>query len=123
MKPTVTLTVDGGEISPVKFGFALEGKNMTSPGPQIKVKRGDIVQITFKNIGGKMNQPHTFAVVTGDNRLAFEGARVGTATEPIDVGKSGTVTFVVDKAGEFTYVCEVPGHRQLGMWGKFIVEP
>jgi len=118
MKPTVTLTIDGGEISPTKFGFGLEGKNLTSPGPTLEVKVGDVVQITFKNIGGRMNQPHTF-VIKGLEPFP----RIGTVTNPIDVGKSGTAMFLVDKAGDFTYICEVPGHTQLGMWGRFVVKP
>ncbi len=117
-KATVTLIIDGGEITPTKFGFALGGKNLTSPGPTLTVKVGDVVQITFKNIGGKMNQPHTF-VIKGLEPLP----RIGTVTDPIDANKSGTITFLADKAGEFTYLCEVPGHKQLGMWGRFVVQP
>lgn len=123
MKPTVTLTIDGGEISPTKFGFALEGKNLTSPGPTFEVKVGDLVQITFKNIGGRMNQPHTFVIVTADNKPAFENTGIGAVTNPIDLGKSGTAMFLADKAGDFTYICNIPGHKQLGMWGRFVVKP
>src|SRR5262249_26881929 len=33
-----------------------------------------------------------------------------------------TVTFTVDKGGSFVYYCNLPGHRQAGMEGKFEVE-
>lgn len=121
-KPAVVINVIGGEISPTRFSYAIEGQPLTSPGPTIKVKKGDVVQINFKNVGGAQDQPHTFVVVSNGEKVLFS-AKVGTRTEPLDVGKAGTTTFVADQAGEYFYVCDVPGHRRLGMWGKFIVEP
>jgi nitrite reductase (NO-forming) len=31
------------------------------------------------------------------------------------------VDFVVDRPGEFTYYCSIPGHREIGMLGKLVV--
>jgi len=36
-------------------------------------------------------------------------------------GSSTTLEFAVDKGGSFVYYCQVPGHRQAGMEGKFEV--
>ena len=36
-------------------------------------------------------------------------------------GSSQTLTFVVDKGGDFPYFCTLPGHRQAGMEGKLKV--
>lgn len=122
-KQAVEITIIGGEISATKFGFALEGQNLTTPGPTIKVKVGDTVKITFKNVGGAQDQPHSFVVVLDGDRIVFgEKSRIGTRADPIDVKKSGTTTFKVEQPEEFFYICEVPGHRRLGMWGKFVVE-
>ncbi|MFN2312139.1 MAG: plastocyanin/azurin family copper-binding protein, partial [Spirochaetia bacterium] len=34
---------------------------------------------------------------------------------------SQTVEFVADRAGSFEFYCSVPGHRQAGMYGTFVV--
>lgn len=34
---------------------------------------------------------------------------------------SGSVTFTPNQTGNFYYVCTVPGHISLGMWGKVVV--
>jgi len=38
-------------------------------------------------------------------------------------GTSTTIVFRATKAGDFVYYCDVPGHRQAGMEGQFIVTP
>jgi len=119
--PTVVINLVAGELSAARFGFAIEGQALESPGPTIRVKVGDVVQVNFKNVGGPLNQPHTFVIVSDGGTIVFS-ARVGTANEPIDVGKGGKTTFVADRAGEYVYMCQVPGHRVHGQWGKFIVE-
>lgn len=120
----MTLDVFGGEVNATIYGYALDEKGpLLSLGPIIKVKEGSTVTINFKNVGGEVGLPHTFVVVTEDGTPLFENSRIGTKVDPIDVGKSGSTTFTVDKSGEFLYICEVPGHKKLGMWGKFIIEP
>ena len=47
-------------------------------------------------------------------------AAIGSASNSISPRGSGTVTFIVNKAGSFYYMCPVPGHVELGMWGKLI---
>jgi len=51
-----------------------------------------------------------------------EGTAIGSASSPLKPGQGGQVTFVPAKAGTYFYICMVPGHRELGMEGKIIVE-
>jgi nitrite reductase (NO-forming) len=38
-------------------------------------------------------------------------------------GSSTTIAFRATRAGEFTYICSVPGHQLAGMQGQFLVTP
>ena len=115
------ITIYGGEIEATKYGFGFSKDKLTSPGPDIRVKVGTIVKIVFKNVG---NLPHTLAI-TEEKKFDAEplwGVQLGTATKPVGVGEERSITFTPNRAGEFYYVCQVPGHIQLGMWGKVIAE-
>ena len=73
---------------------------------EIRVKAGSTVRVTYVNGGGR----HDWVLDEFDAATAIIGAR-----------QSETVEFVADKVGEFEYYCSVPGHRQSGMVGRFIV--
>lgn len=87
--------------------FTVTGSNFKFDVPEIRVKAGDTVKITFKNAGGF----HDF-VIDEFNVKAKQGN--GPSEE--------TVTFIADKAGEYAFYCSVGQHRANGMEGKFIVE-
>ncbi|WP_067900985.1 sulfocyanin-like copper-binding protein [Nocardia vaccinii] len=55
---------------------------------------------------------------------AFAGAALSAlgASRPAEM-HAQTLTFTADTAGEYRYVCPVPGHIQKGMIGTFIVAP
>lgn len=117
----VILRIVGGEVDVTKYGYAFKGEELKSPGPDIRVKVGTKITVIFENIG---NLPHTFAV-TEEKKFDADplwGAQIGSPTDPVGSKKSGQVTFVPKKPGEYYYVCQVPGHIELGMWGIFIVE-
>ncbi len=118
--PTVEFTVVGGEAGP-KFGFASEGQQISSPGPTLTVKTGDIVKVNFKNNGATA---HAFSVVTekSDKAPLVFKATIGTGPRPLEPGSQRSIVFSADKAGTYYYICPVPGHAQLGMWGEFKVE-
>ena len=121
--PTVVITIYGEELPGGKFGFGLSPDNITTPGPTIRVKQGDIVEIRFVNLG-KLR--HAFVVtpaVSKTNPEVLFGALIGSASNPIPPGGEGSVIFVADRPGEFFYQCPVSNHGPKGMWGKFIVEP
>lgn len=117
---TRELVIIGGEIEGA-FGFALEGKELSSPASPIVVKVGDVLRITYKNVG---KIPHSFAVHLEPDRAApaIFGAAVGSATRPILPDQEGSIIFTADRAGSFSYLCTVPGHIELGMFGNFVVE-
>lgn len=118
-EPDVELVVYAGD-----FGFGTSRDSITTPGPEIRVKRGSLVKLTLVNVG---NAVHVLTVV---NELredpsaspAFPGAQAGTPSNPLAPGQSVTIYFVAGRPGTYFYVCNVPGHVTLGMWGRFVVE-
>jgi plastocyanin len=102
-------TVSPSEDAMGVKNITVEGKNFSFTPSQIKVKKGDTVKVTFKNISGFHNWT-----------LAFNGKQITTKT--IKSGESDTVEFVADKAGTYDYYCSVGNHRQMGMEGKLVVE-
>ncbi len=116
-----------------KTGFAVEGEDITSPGPTIRVRKGETVTITFENAnfyedGRPFTEGHNLTVVTDKDVSVLEmeplwGAHVGGFDdENLRAGERGSVTFTAETAGEFYYVCAYSDHIEVGMWGRFIVE-
>jgi nitrite reductase (NO-forming) len=101
--PTVefTFTVQDGKTP---FAFVYDSQN----NPTLHVKKGDVVNVTLTNSG---IQPHDFTL---------EGYNI--KTKVLTSGQSDSIVFTADKTGTFTYYCSVPGHRDLGMAGQFVVE-
>lgn len=123
LNPTVTITIYGGELPDGRFGFGFSPDDLSTPGPEIRVKQGDVVKVVFINIG-KLR--HGFVVtptVSKTNPEVLFNAIVGPANDPIPPEGQGSIVFVADQAGEFFYQCPVANHGPKGMWGKFIVEP
>ncbi len=114
-------------------GFAFEGEVITSPGPTIRVRKGETVTITFENVhfwddGTPFHEPHNFTIVAdkdvGLPRMEpLWGAHVGGFDDPnLKPGERGSVTFTAEAAGSFFYVCAFSDHIAVGMWGRFVVE-
>ncbi|MEM2237824.1 MAG: sulfocyanin-like copper-binding protein [Candidatus Caldarchaeum sp.] len=123
VKPDVEYVIYMGEAG-TRYGFGLSKENITSPGPEIMVKRGSVIKIRFENIG---IQPHTFVVVSNvkedpEATPMFRGAQAGTPAKPVNPGQAVEIVFKAETEGAFYYICNVPGHVTLGMWGKFIVK-
>jgi nitrite reductase (NO-forming) len=76
--------------------------------PDIIVNVGDRVRIEFDNVEGI----HDWVVDE------FEGAQ----TELLQPGQSQTIEFIVTEAGEFEYYCSYMRHREMGMFGRLIVQ-
>ncbi len=72
---------------------------------KITVKKGDKVKLKINTING-----------THDFVIDEFNVRSETPT-----GKETTVEFTADKAGEFVYYCNMPGHRANGHWGTLTV--
>lgn len=116
-----------------ELGYAVEGKEITAPGPTIKVHKGDSVTIAFENahyLPGGTPEPqvtHNFTVVA-DKDVPFArmeplwDAHVGGSGDPnLKVGERGEVTFTAEEAGSYYYVCAILDHAERGMWGRIEV--
>ena len=118
---TVTMTLYEGEVSTTQYGFGNSASSLASPGPTLTFKNGDVVQMTVYNVG---TMPHSWAISTTPNtsgQILFN-SEINPGTY-IAAGQSGTVTFTVNQAGSFYYVCPIPGHTDLGMYGSVTVNP
>ncbi len=74
----------------------------------LKVKKGQVVKVTFVNDGGW----HDFNI----DELNVHSTVIK------ETGAKTTVTFTADKVGTFEYYCSVMEHRQKGQVGKITVE-
>jgi len=93
-KTTATaVTVTAG--SPSEFKFKLS---------KMKVPHGSVT-FTVKNAG---SVPHDFKIA-------------GKKTKLLNKGQSAKLTVTFAKAGKFKYLCTVPSHETLGMWGNLTV--
>jgi nitrite reductase (NO-forming) len=76
--------------------------------PDLIANPGDTVKLTL--VSGEGAQ----------HNILFEGFNA-KSEDVIGQGSSTTLEFMPDRDGTFAYYCDVPGHRQAGMEGKFIV--
>lgn len=123
LTPTKYVTLYEGDQTVsgnVQYVFGLSQSSMTSPGPTLNFTVGDVVSITVNNVG---TMPHNWAIVNAKSSTAtvMFGAQIASGSNPITQGSSGTVVFKVTQAGSFYYICQVPGHVALGMWGNVVV--
>ena len=117
--PTREIIIYGGP-TPQGFGFGLSPDNITSPGPTLKFKAGEVVRIVFKNVG---NIPHAFGIVPSisDKPQILFNSAIGELS-PLQPGEEASVVVQFNQQGEFYYQCLVPGHADSGMWGQVEVE-
>ena len=120
--PNVFLTIYSGEISGSVYGFGNSSSPLSSPGPTLNFKVGDVVNITLVNIG---QMPHNLAIVSANQSDAsvLFGGQIGSDSAPLQANQSASVIFTVTKAGDFYYICQVDAHLQLGMWGNVVITP
>jgi len=76
--------------------------------PDLSANVGDTVKVNL--ISGEGAQHNIF----------FEGANA-QSKDVVGPGNSVTLEFTPSQDGTFAYYCNIPGHRQAGMEGKFIV--
>ncbi len=121
LDPNIEIVIIAGELGN-NFGFKTDTESViTSPGVEINLKEGDIVRIIFLNEG---EVPHSFAI-TGQpesTALTLFKSDIGGPSSPIQPGATSETIIILDKPGTYYYVCTVPGHTTLGMYGTLIVE-
>lgn len=114
-------TLYAGEVNTAAYGFGNSASTITSnPGPTITLKQGTTYTMTVNNVG---TMPHAWEISSqkATGSMLF-GAQIAS-TSYIQPGASGSVTFTPNQAGNFYYICPVPGHIALGMWGNVVVTP
>jgi nitrite reductase (NO-forming) len=91
----------------------------TVPGPMLRVRQGDTVELTLKNSpNSKVSHSIDLHAVTGPG-----GGAKATQLAP---GESATVRFKALNPGVYVYHCAtplVPHHIASGMYGLIVVEP
>ncbi len=123
LSPNVNTRLYEGEISSSLYGFGYSANNLTSPGPTLIFKVGDVVNVTVTNVG---QMPHDWAIVSNNQSSSAPvlfTAQIASATSPLQHGQIGSVVFTVTQSGNFYYICQIPGHEGAGMWGQVIVNP
>lgn len=78
--------------------------------PDLNAPEGAIVQIELINGDGAI---HDIVV----SEFNVDSERIGTQ------GATTTIVFKADHSGTFEYQCSLPGHKSMGMTGRFIVDP
>lgn len=123
--PNVNITLYAGEIyssdgTLLHGAFGLTADNITSPGPTLTFTSGETVNLTLVVVG---KLAHSFAITDAKatDATGVFNAAIANGTNPIPTGTSASVVFVVGSAGNYFYLCRVPGHVALGMWGNVVV--
>lgn len=112
IKEVVGLLDEGVEYRYWTFGG-------TVPGPMLRVRQGDTVELTLKNPAGSS---HTHSI----DLHAVTGPGGGARLSQIAPGQQATFTFQALNPGVYVYHCAtpiVPIHVANGMYGLIVVEP
>jgi nitrite reductase (NO-forming) len=93
--------------------------NKTVPGPMIRVRQGDTVELTLHNAPGT-------SVSHSINLHAVNGPGGGSVDTQVLPGDSSTIRFEALHPGTYVYHCMTPmvgQHVANGMYGMIVVEP
>lgn len=121
---TVKFTLEVKEVLGVldaaaKTTFKYWTFNGTVPGPMLRARVGDTVQITLKN--SKDSE-----MIHNIDLHAVLGQGGGAALTSVAPGEEKTFTFKAVNAGLFVYHCAtpvIPQHISSGMYGMILIEP
>jgi MYXO-CTERM domain-containing protein len=99
----------GAASSTIHAGSNRDGSLYFSP-KDVHVTQGDAVSLTVVN--DDADKPHDWAL------LSYGGKDIEAYTGP---SETKSISFTADEAGTYRVVCQIVGHKQLGMEGRFIV--
>lgn len=108
-EPAVTLTPAAPGPASLVVTMGEEGQLAFYP-TELNVRKGEAVKLVLNN--ADTAQAHAFVI----RELTLKSRAVAP-------GMSETLTFVPDKAGDFAFFCDMPGHKEAGMVGRIHVEP
>jgi uncharacterized cupredoxin-like copper-binding protein len=113
------ISLYAGEINATAYGFGNSSSTlMSNPGPTLTLIAGQTYTMTVYDVG---SMQHNWAIVNAKSTNA--NVQWGAVTSTINTGSSGEVTFKAGQPGSYFYICQVPGHVALGLWGELIVTP
>ena len=115
----IAMTLYEGEVSGTSYGFGNGATSLTSPGPTLTFTEGKTYTMTVHNVG---TLPHSWEIASSNT--GTPSPLFSSEVNPgayIAAGGSGSVTFTPTQTGNFYYVCPVPGHADLGMWGNVTI--
>jgi len=118
---STTITLYAGSVTSGSgtYGFGLSANDITSPGPPLSLKEGVSYTVTVYVVG---NMVHSWEIVS--SKAISTSPLWGTGIDVssyIPANGQGSVTFTPTQTGSFYYVCTVPAHISLGMWGTVTV--
>jgi nitrite reductase (NO-forming) len=99
----LTAGIIDGRFTYIGVGGSIDGVS----NPVLSAKVGDTVKITLTSD-------------SIEHDISFPDFNA-TSERVVGKGASTTLSFTVDKGGEFAYFCTIPGHREAGMEGEFNV--
>jgi plastocyanin len=81
---------------------------------------GEEITIELTNDG---TQVHTFTIQEGAPRGEnFDDWGADDVDIEVPTGESGSITLTLpDEAGEYEFICRIPGHYEAGQWGTLTV--
>jgi rusticyanin len=130
---TDAITFDAAAVSFTVVAIAPGKPDMTFTiagltDPAIIVPAG--AKVTVRFINNDTDEAHGW-LITGrkppfefgqPSTPALAGAFAGVIGDPTAAGDgANTITFTASGPGSYRYVCPMPGHAQMGMYGSFIV--
>jgi len=103
---TLRSGIADGRMVYLGVGGEIDGK----VNPVLTAAEGQVVELTLINGEGAQHD------------ISFPDQN-STSPRVTGKGASTTIAFRAEKSGDFAYFCSVPGHRQAGMEGQFLVTP
>ena len=114
-RPDVTLT----PVAPVDGVLTVRAFEWGFEPAAIALRQGEEVRIVLVN-DGKILHNLTVDDLAADVTEASDADRLFVEAEE---GEEGTLVFVPQASGSFTFYCAISGHRRLGMEGTLTVTP
>jgi uncharacterized cupredoxin-like copper-binding protein/mono/diheme cytochrome c family protein len=118
--PTVDAAAEGAGSGASEATNAQESQSADAGSGQLQVSAVDIA-FEQKELTGPADTEFTITVTNnGASPHDFNIDELGVKTKMLNPGESETVT-INAPAGDYTYYCSVPGHRQAGMEGTLTI--
>jgi uncharacterized cupredoxin-like copper-binding protein len=99
------LLANCGPGAPPELQVDLDARDIEWNITTIETKVGQKVTIRLENVGAL------------DHNLVIEDFGIDTEVSPGDIQ---VISFIVDAAGNYDFICDIPGHAEAGMVGQIV---